>query len=176
MKKTTIAQGIVVGTAMTLIAALPVQAMVVGQTQEMSNSSSAKVEMTGGTATTGTAATTTSEASSTAWGKQTQRVEVNSDVFTFAPVQGRRFKRVRPVAMVYVDRTDGQVRLNWDMRGGTCHVRYTEASARSYRYATAAGCDDGGVTIGGLTPGVTYRFQVRQDDGVWSLPVTVKAW
>ena len=62
----------------------------------------------------------------------------------------------------------GQVRLTWPMRGGTCHVRYTENSESGYKYATSASCDDGGMTIGGLQSRQMYRFQIKQDDGEWS--------
>lgn len=70
----------------------------------------------------------------------------------------------------------GEVKLTWSHRGGTCHVRYTEANVRSYRYSTNADCDEGGVTIGGLTRGKAYRFQVKQDDGYWSRAFTRNAW
>jgi hypothetical protein len=172
MKKRTIAQGIVLGAALTVVAALPAQALVIEQTQEMSVSGNARVEMTGGTG--------TAEATSNASGKQRQYIEMNTAAVTFAPtrthVPAKKFKKGRPVATVRVRRSDGQVRLTWDMRGGTCHVRYTEVGASTYKYETSTSCDDGGITIGGLTPGVSYRFQVRQHDGGWSLPVTVKAW
>lgn len=71
--------------------------------------------------------------------------------------------------------TYGQAYLGWGMRGGTCHVRYTENSNRGYKYNTSAACDDGGMIIGGLRSGWTYRFQVRKDDGAWSRPVRIKA-
>lgn len=71
--------------------------------------------------------------------------------------------------------TSGEVRLNWDHRGGTCHVRYTESGSRYFKYSTSAACDEGGITIGGLTPGHNYRFQVRKDGGGWSATVTRRA-
>lgn len=71
--------------------------------------------------------------------------------------------------------TTGQVWLGWGWRGGTCHVRYTEATNRSYKYSTSAACDNGGMTIGGLTKGTSYRFQIKQDNGYWSRPITRRA-
>lgn len=71
---------------------------------------------------------------------------------------------------------DGQVRLNWGMRGGTCYVRYTEAKSGGWNYNTSTACDDGGITIGGLMRGKNYRFQVKKDDGSWSKTRTLKAW
>lgn len=58
------------------------------------------------------------------------------------------------------------------MRGGTCHVRYTEANQSVWKYNTSAGCDDTGVTVGGLQSGQKYKFQVRQDGGAWSRVMT----
>lgn len=76
----------------------------------------------------------------------------------------------------YVNRdTSGKIRLDWDHRGGTCHVRYTEANMQWYKYYTSIGCDDGAITIGGLQSGVAYRFQVKKDNGGWSNPVTATA-
>lgn len=71
--------------------------------------------------------------------------------------------------------TSGEVRISWDHRGGTCHVRYTEAGSKYFKYATSAACDEGGVTIGGLKTGKNYRFQVRKDSGAWSRSMTVRA-
>lgn len=71
--------------------------------------------------------------------------------------------------------TSGQVTLNWGYRGGTCYVRYTEAVNRYYNYNTQTGCDDGHIIIGGLQTGVKYRFQVKQDNGYWSSPITATA-
>lgn len=106
-----------------------------------------------------------------------QRMVLDGDVQptysrrTHGRVLGRTY--IQPVYIV--ENADGQVRLDWGYRGGTCHVRYTEANQTYYKYATAASCDDGGVTISGLIPGDKYRFQVRQDNGAWSRAVTVKA-
>ncbi len=72
--------------------------------------------------------------------------------------------------------TDGQVRLNWNMRDGTCRVRYKEANARSYNYTAHADCNDGGITIGGLVEGRNYHFQVKKDgDEKWSRPILRRA-
>lgn len=73
------------------------------------------------------------------------------------------------------ENTDGEAYLSWGWRGGTCHIRYTENNYRNYKYSTSAACDDGHLTIGGLQPGRLYRFQVRQDNGVWSKPIRIKA-
>lgn len=74
--------------------------------------------------------------------------------------------------------SNGAVRLSWGWRGGTCNVRYTEASEVVYKYATSAGCDEGGVTISGLAPGQKYKFQVSPDNVNWSKVVatTAKSW
>lgn len=71
--------------------------------------------------------------------------------------------------------TSGEVSINWDHRGGTCHVRYGESISRGYRYSTSASCDDGGMTIGGLQTGKNYRVQFRKDSGAWSAPKTYRA-
>ena len=71
--------------------------------------------------------------------------------------------------------TSGEVSINWDHRGGTCHVRYGESTSRGYRYSTSASCDDGGMTIGGLQTGKNYRVQYRKDSGAWSAPKTYRA-
>lgn len=62
----------------------------------------------------------------------------------------------------------GEVRLGWNQRGGTCHVRYKETTSRTYNYSTQAACDDGGITIGGLVPDRAYHFQIKKDNGRWS--------
>ncbi len=77
---------------------------------------------------------------------------------------------------MYINGLDnGQVWLGWGVRGGTCHVRYTENRSRTYQYATATSCDEGGITIGGLQPGMKYRFQISQDRNRWSQPVVITA-
>lgn len=63
---------------------------------------------------------------------------------------------------------DGEVVVFWSQRGGTCTIRYTEASSRSYNYQTTTACDEGQLTIGGLVPGRAYRFQIKKDTGRWS--------
>ncbi len=72
--------------------------------------------------------------------------------------------------------TNGYATVTWPHRGGTCTVRYTEAAARWYKYTTAAACDAGEATIGGLIPGRAYRFQVRQGSSNWERPVRLIAW
>lgn len=71
--------------------------------------------------------------------------------------------------------TAGKVDIGWDYEGGTCNIRYTENTSQQYRYSTSAGCDEGGVTIGGLRPGRSYRFQVQKDNGAWSEPIVMIA-
>lgn len=71
--------------------------------------------------------------------------------------------------------TDGSVRINWGMRGGTCYVRYGETTTNGYSYSTNTGCDNGGITIGGLVPGRTYRFQVSTNRSNWSREMTIVA-
>lgn len=71
--------------------------------------------------------------------------------------------------------TSGEVSLSWDQRGGTCHVRYTESWIRNYKYSTSTACDNGSITIGGLQPGTSYRFEVQKDSEGWSWPLTLRA-
>jgi hypothetical protein len=71
--------------------------------------------------------------------------------------------------------TSGEVTLDWDHRGGTCYIRYTEVGAKGYNYNTSTSCDNGSITVGGLQTGMRYRFQVKKDDGGWSQPMTAKA-
>lgn len=72
--------------------------------------------------------------------------------------------------------TKGEVEITWDLRGGSCEVRYTEAKNARYKYFTSTSCDDGGITIGGLHPGMKYRFQVRKEGEGWQSPVTLRAY
>lgn len=165
MKKLQIVGATTMAAVLTAVSALPVQAVVVRQTQEFSSSTSVKVE--GGS-------DVKAEAESNSWGKQSQRI-VTDD----APEYGYRSGRPagRSVGKTWArPANNGQVRLTWDMRGGTCHVRYTEVGAAGYNYETSASCDEGGITIGGLVSGKSYRFQVRKDDGAWSRATTVRAW
>ena len=135
------------------------------QSQSVSSSGNASVTCEGN-------CTGSAEANSSATGRQWQRTEVTVGGAAYPT---RAVAKRGRVAGAYVGwSADGEVRLNWSLRGGTCHVRYTEASESVYKYATSASCDDGGVTIGGLTPGVSYRFQVRQNDGPWSRAVVVR--
>ncbi len=69
----------------------------------------------------------------------------------------------------------GNATISWPHSGGTCTIRYTENSARWYKYTTSAGCDEGQLTIGGLVPGRTYRFQVKQEGAGWSTPTRIVA-
>lgn len=69
----------------------------------------------------------------------------------------------------------GQVRINWRLRDGTCHVRYSEADEESFKYQTSASCSEKGVTIGGLASGQKYKFQVRQDEDDWSRVIYLRA-
>lgn len=164
MKSNQLLTAATLGAVATLFAASPAQALVVHQSQEMSVS----VKTEGGNS------SSTTEAN--AWGKQSQHVSTDEMTYSYRPGRhvgmGNRWGKnvwVRPA-------DDGQVRLSWDLRGGTCHVRYTEAGASGYNYETSTNCDDGGITIGGLVSGKNYRFQVRKDDGAWTRAVTVKAW
>jgi hypothetical protein len=149
---------IALGATALVFAATPVNALVVEQSQELNISTKTTSEGS-------SSVKSTSEAN--AWGKQTQSVSTEEHSYTYR--HGHRSAWVRPMA-------DGEVRLNWELRGGTCHVRYTEAGAKGYNYYTSTNCDDGEITIGGLVRGKAYRFQVRKDDGVWTKAVTVRSW
>jgi len=73
--------------------------------------------------------------------------------------------------------TAGKVNINWqdwDWNGGTCYVQYTEANSNTYRYNTSTACDNDEITIGGLVPGTSYRFQIKKDNGTWSAPFTAQ--
>jgi hypothetical protein len=69
----------------------------------------------------------------------------------------------------------GTAVVEWAHRGGSCHVQYTEVGQTVYKYQTVASCDQGQVTIGHLTLGVSYKFQVSQNGEHWSVPVTAMA-
>lgn len=70
----------------------------------------------------------------------------------------------------------GEVALSWSWRSGTCEVRYTESNVSHYKYSTLVACNQGGVTIGGLMPGKSYRFQIRNTEHEWwTTPVTITA-
>lgn len=158
MKSSHLVSAIALGAAATLFAASPADALVVEQTQELNISTKTTSEGS-------SSVKSTSEAS--AWGKQSQHVSTDEHGYSYR--HGHRSAWVRPTA-------DGEVRLNWELRGGTCHVRYTEAGAKGYNYHTSTNCDDGEITIGGLVRGKAYRFQVRKDDGAWTRAVTVRSW
>jgi hypothetical protein len=177
-----------------VVAALGVSASVVHatqtQSQEFSQSSSQKVNFE----CQGNPCVVNFENTANQSGKQSQTQDtgyVNPEVRYVEPTQyvrpakkfktskARPTKRVVNSAWVYnvrdAEPTNATVRLSWPMRGGTCHVRYGETSANSYPYSTSTGCDNGGITIGGLVPGRSYRFQVASEGANWSSPVTVVA-
>jgi len=62
----------------------------------------------------------------------------------------------------------GKVKLRWNYDDGVCHIRYSEATVRAYKYTTSTDCDNGGIEIGGLMPSKAYRFQIRDQDTGWS--------
>lgn len=174
MQSSKMVSATIMSVSLVLVSATGVQASVIRQTQEFSNSSSVKVE--GGS-------DVKAEAESSSWGKQSQRVvtdEVDVPSYRYRPTHGvaTSWKRKnRSANAVWVHpAAHGEVRLSWDLRGGTCHVRYNEATTAGYNYSTSTSCDDGEIRIGGLVAGQNYRFQVRQDDGAWSRAITVRAW
>ncbi len=69
----------------------------------------------------------------------------------------------------YNAQPDGKILLTWDKRGDTtCHISYTESGGYAYQYKTQAECDDGHVVIGGLVPGMEYKFAVHAENSpVW---------
>jgi hypothetical protein len=71
--------------------------------------------------------------------------------------------------------SNGEVRLTWSQRGGTCQIRYTEFGSKNYNYTTSTACDNGGITIGGLQYNKSYKFQVRKDDEAWSTAIVRRA-
>jgi hypothetical protein len=154
-----------------LAIATPVSAVVMEQSQSQSQStssnSSASVTVTNGSG----SGSANSEAKASQSQGQSQRIDMGT---TRNVGRGRVVRGAARGAWISVN-TDGHVRLSWAQRGGTCNIRYTENSDRGYKYATSAGCDEGGVTIGGLTPGVVYRFQMKQDNGPWSKAIVIKA-
>lgn len=171
--------GIVASLAMT---ATPVFAEVVSeQSQELNQSVRANVTINGYVAPGTTSPAVSAEASGSQSGSQRQSVRITRPANRRYVVASRRYVPGSYVPAGYIAApyisylADGQAYLGWGFRGGTCHVRYTESGESYYKYATAASCDDGGVTIGGLTPGVKYRFIVSQDNRAWSRPVTIKA-
>lgn len=158
--------------ASTVLASTSAAALTVEQSQELTNS--AKTSITCNGECSGSAEVTQNA-------KQSQKIEMSPTAKHYkyvAPkyksVKNKNLKAVYvPSAVVIMN--DGQVRLNWGMRGGTCHVRYTESNMNVWKYNTSAGCDEGGVTINGLQSGVSYKFQVRQDNGAWSRVMVGKA-
>jgi hypothetical protein len=78
----------------------------------------------------------------------------------------------RPAAVggwTMVANPEGRILLTWDERNGaTCHIIYTEANQTWYKYSTAASCAQGRLVVGGLTPGVRYKFRVSPDHNGWS--------
>lgn len=71
--------------------------------------------------------------------------------------------------------TNGEVKLTWSMRDGTCHIQYRKVGQAGWPYSTAADCNNGEVTIGGLEEGKNYQFRIKKNDGRWSRPLTRKA-
>ncbi len=69
----------------------------------------------------------------------------------------------------------GTTQIGWSSRGSSCHIKYTEAGQNVYKYETVAPCDQAMIEIGHLTPGVTYKFMVKQDGATWSPVVTARA-
>lgn len=140
------------------------QALTVEQSQELTHTAKTSITCTGECS--GTAEVTQNA-------KQSQKVVIPT-VKSTKHIKNKNLKALW-VPSTVVMLNDGQVRLNWGMRGGTCHVRYTEAKSSVWNYSTAAGCDEAGVTINGLKTGVNYKFQVRQNDGAWSRVMVGKA-
>lgn len=71
--------------------------------------------------------------------------------------------------------TNGEVRLTWSMKDGTCHIQYRKVGQAGWPYSTAADCNNGEVTIGGLEEGKNYQFRIKKNDGKWSRPMTKRA-
>jgi hypothetical protein len=161
-----------------VVTASPAHAVFMQQSQQMSGSANASSTCTGGDC------NTSAQTSINTSMSQTMSADMGGGP-AYAPSYAyvNTVYRTRPSRMGYarvqqvyvVENNNGQVRLDWGYRGGTCHVRYTEATSANYKYFTSAGCDEGGVTISGLVPGRKYRFQVRQNEGAWSRAVVVKA-
>jgi hypothetical protein len=150
----------------TAVTAQTATALTVEQSQELNTSSKTSISCNSGDC--------SGSAEATSNGKQNQRVEAAPTGYKAGKATYRKGKALwMPATVVMMD--DGQVRLNWGMRGGTCHVRYSEANQSAWKYQTSASCDEGGVTIGGLQSGVKYKFQVRQDNGAWSKIMVGKA-
>jgi len=162
--------GLTIVTA-SVVSAGSVLALTVNQTQELNTSTSTSTTLN---CVAGQNCSATAETSSSSSGKQTQHV----DVLEAAQIAQYRYRSGR---VIWIPSTtvmminDGQVRLSWPIRGGTCQVRYSEANHSGWKYATSTGCDDSGVTIGGLQPGWRYKFQVQQDNGPWSRVMTGRA-
>lgn len=71
--------------------------------------------------------------------------------------------------------TDGEVKLTWGLRDGTCHIQYRRVGQTGWPHATATSCNNGEVTIGGLEEGKNYQFRIKKNDGHWSRPLTRRA-
>ncbi len=71
--------------------------------------------------------------------------------------------------------TDGEVKLTWSMRDGTCYIQYRMAGQAGWPYSTQANCNEGSKTIGGLQEGKNYQFRIKKNDGRWSRPMTRRA-
>ena len=59
--------------------------------------------------------------------------------------------------------SDGEVRISWPQRDGTCKIQYKMVGQSGWPYSTEASCNDGAKTIGGLEEGKRYQFRVRKD-------------
>ncbi len=184
--------GLLASASALTLGAVPVSAQVMEQSQQFTQTVNSSVKLENGSAT-----NIEATASGTQSGSQSQYLMVPNHA-----TRQMRAQKVRQMAgknlkgkyvklpsnrvmknsgyvnmsSAYVQNAaDGQVWLGWGMRGGTCHVRYTENVSKVYTYATAASCDEGGVTIGGLQSGTNYRFEVSQDRNRYSLPVVITA-
>jgi hypothetical protein len=59
--------------------------------------------------------------------------------------------------------TNGEVRISWPQRDGTCKIQYKMVGQSGWPYSTEASCNDGAKTIGGLEEGKRYQFRVKKD-------------
>jgi|GEM_PF-2672139 len=108
--------------------------------------------------------------------KYTFEVSSDGDVNWSKPVTGtaKIMNDVSGNALVNMN-DDGTIHLTWNAQNGQCYVQYTEANEQVYKYATVADCNSGGVMIGKLVVGQTYRLQFSVDNMNWSNPVEMVA-